>query len=453
MSLHIVILAAGQGTRMRSELPKVMHRLAGKPLVQHVIDTAASLSPQGTHLVYGHKGDMVKAGVHGEHLHWAHQKEQLGTGHALAQALPEIPEDCQVLVLYGDVPLTSSATLESFLKLSTGKLGVLTVELDDATGYGRIVRDDQGRVTEIVEQKDANEQQRRIREINTGIMSMPAAKLNEWLPKLSNSNAQGEYYLTDVVAMAVADGTEIVTSGPEFFHEVEGVNNRIQLAALERAYQRQIAQQLMINGATLRDPERIDVRGELSTGQDVEIDVNCIFEGAVSLGDRVTIGANCIIKNATIADDVVIEANSIVEDSVVGRQATIGPYARLRPGTELGAKTKIGNFVETKKARIGEGSKVNHLSYVGDAVVGQKVNVGAGTITCNYDGVNKSQTIIGDNVFVGSNTALVAPIEIAEGATIGAGSTVTKSVDKGQLAIARGKQRNIDGWQRPVKKS
>ncbi|OZG73218.1 UDP-N-acetylglucosamine diphosphorylase/glucosamine-1-phosphate N-acetyltransferase [Hahella sp. CCB-MM4] len=453
MSLHIVILAAGQGTRMRSELPKVMHRLAGKPLVQHVIDTASTLSPAGMHLVYGHKGEVVKEGVQGSHLHWAHQKEQLGTGHAVAQALPEIPENSQVLVLYGDVPLTSSATLQSFFQLSTGRLGILTVELEDATGYGRIVRNDQGNVVEIVEQKDANEVQRKIREINTGIMSIPAGKLKEWLPKLSNSNAQGEYYLTDVVAMAVADGTEIVTSGPEFLHEVEGVNNRIQLAALERAYQRQIAHQLMINGATLRDPERIDVRGELSTGQDVEIDVNCIFEGEVSIGDRVSIGANCIIRNAQIADDVVIEANSIIEDSVVGESATIGPFARLRPGTELGPKAKIGNFVETKKAKIGEGSKVNHLSYVGDAFVGQKVNVGAGTITCNYDGVNKFQTTIGDNVFVGSNTALVAPVDIAEGATIGAGSTVTKNVDKDQLAIARGKQRNIDGWQRPVKKS
>ena len=453
MSLHIVILAAGQGTRMRSELPKVMHKLAGKPLLQHVIDTAGQLLPQGIHVVFGHKGEVVRAGIQSEEVNWVHQAQQLGTGHAVAQTLESIPEDAQVLVLYGDVPLTSKDTLQRFLNDSGSQLGILTVNLDDASGYGRIVRNSNGQVLAIVEQKDATEEQKQIREINTGIMSVPAYYLKTWLPLLSNQNAQGEYYLTDIVAMAVAQNLAISTTSPASLAEVEGVNNRVQLANLERAYQRLQAEHLMLNGATLLDPARTDVRGTLTTGQDVIIDINCIFEGEVILGNNVKIGPNCVLRNAVVGDDVTIEANSLIEDSRVGNGAAVGPFARLRPGTELGEKAKIGNFVETKKAKIGNGSKVNHLSYVGDAVVGRQVNIGAGTITCNYDGVNKFQTTIGDNVFVGSNTALVAPVELGEGVTIGAGSTVTKDVGSNQLAIARGKQRNIDGWQRPSKKS
>ncbi|MDG9666516.1 bifunctional UDP-N-acetylglucosamine diphosphorylase/glucosamine-1-phosphate N-acetyltransferase GlmU [Hahella sp. CR1] len=452
MSLHIIILAAGQGTRMKSELPKVMHCVAGKPLVQHVIDTARRLEPENITVVYGHKGDVVQAGVTGPGLLWAHQAEQLGTGHAVAQGLQNLSDDGQALILYGDVPLTSVATLKNFLAVSHGKLGVLTVTLDNPAGYGRIVRNDAGSVVAIVEQKDATEEQKAINEINTGIMAVPASRLKEWLPKLSNSNAQGEYYLTDIVALAVESGVDIVTAQPSFLHEVEGVNNRIQLAALERAYQQQVAEELMLAGATLRDPARVDVRGVLNVGRDVEIDVNAVFEGDVTLGDRVKIGPNCVIRNAVIANDVTIEASSIIEDARVDAFATVGPFARLRPGAHLFEKAKVGNFVEIKKADIGPGSKVNHLSYVGDATVGSNVNIGAGTITCNYDGANKFKTLIEDDVFVGSNTALVAPVTLGKGATIGAGSTVTKDVSDKQLAVARAQQRNIDGWTRPVKK-
>lgn len=451
MSLHIVILAAGQGTRMKSELPKVMHRLAGKPLVQHVIDTADKLNPEAIHLVYGHKGNIVKEGVVGENLTWSHQAEQLGTGHAVAQALPNIPDASHVLILYGDVPLTSLGTLSSFVEASKGKLGVLTVVMDNPTGYGRIVRDESGSVTSIVEQKDASEAQKEIKEINTGIMAMPSHLLKSWLPELSNNNAQGEYYLTDVVALAVEDNVSIITGQPKNLYEVEGVNNRIQLASLERAYQRTLAEELMLSGATLADPNRLDIRGSLRVGRDVVIDVNAVFEGEVVLGDRVVIGPNCVVRNSTLANDVVVDANCIIDESEIAENASIGPFARLRPGTELAENSKVGNFVETKKAVIGKGSKVNHLTYIGDSEIGEKVNVGAGTITCNYDGVNKYKTTIEDGVFVGSNTSLVAPVTIKKNATIGAGSTITKDVDQDNLAIARGRQRNIAEWKRPTK--
>jgi len=453
MSLHVVVLAAGQGTRMKSDLPKVMHRLAGKALAQHVVDTASLLAPQRIHLVYGHQGELVKKGIASDLLIWVEQQQQLGTGHAVAQALPGISEDAQILILYGDVPLIAIETLRQFVSESTGKLGVLTLVKEDATGYGRIVRNSQGQTVAIVEQKDASEAQQSIKEINTGIMSVTAKNLKKWLPELSNDNAQGEYYLTDIVAKAVEDGIAIVTLQPENSYEVDGVNNRVQLAELERALQHKLATQLMLQGVSLADPARVDVRGELQTGPDVEIDVNCVFEGAVSLGQGVKIGPNCVLKNCSIGRDTIIEAFSHIEGSEVASEVSIGPYARLRPGTRLAEKSKVGNFVETKKSTIGVGSKINHLSYVGDTQMGNNVNVGAGTITCNYDGVNKSVTNIGDDVFVGSNSSLVAPVNIGSGATIGAGSAVGKSVGPGQLAITRAKQRNVDKWRRPQKKT
>ncbi|MFD2230051.1 bifunctional UDP-N-acetylglucosamine diphosphorylase/glucosamine-1-phosphate N-acetyltransferase GlmU [Alkalimarinus sediminis] len=457
MSVHVVILAAGQGSRMKSNLPKVLHPLAGKSLLHHVVENADKLGAEGTHIVIGHGAELVQQSFEGittsNTIHWSKQEQQLGTGHAVAQALPNVPDDVNVLVLYGDVPLTNTETLSALLShVSEKSIALLTVNLDDPSGYGRIVRDASGFVQAIVEQKDASPQQLAISEINTGILAAPASKLKEWLPKLSNSNAQGEYYLTDIIAMAVGDQMEVAVANPACEEEVQGINNRVQLATLERWYQAREAERLMTEGATVIDPARLDVRGNVTIGKDVFIDVNVVFEGNVELAEGVVIGPNCIIKNAKIGTNTTIHANSIVEDSVVGESANVGPYARLRPGTQLANKTKVGNFVETKKAIVGEGSKINHLSYVGDAVLGSNVNVGAGTITCNYDGVNKFTTEIGDDVFVGSNSSLVAPVKIGKKATIGAGSTVTKEVDAEQLAVARGKQRNMDNWQRPVKK-
>jgi len=380
------------------------------------------------------------------------QTEQLGTGHAVAQALPDLPDDARVLVLYGDVPLTSRATLESMVAdLDESNLALLTVDMEHPHGYGRIVRNQADQVQAIVEQKDASAEQQEIKEVNTGILAVSARHLKSWLPTLSNSNAQGEYYLTDIIAMAVDHGLGVTVSQPLNPFEVQGVNNRLQLAELERWYQRQQAERLMTEGASLADPARVDVRGELTIGNDLWIDVNVVFEGKVSLGSNVTIGPGCVIKDAVIADGVTIKANSVIEGATIGANAEIGPFARLRPGTELGADTKVGNFVETKKAVVGEGSKINHLSYVGDTLMGRHVNVGAGTITCNYDGANKHQTVMGDGVFVGSNSALVAPVTLGVDATIGAGSTITRDVADNELAIARGKQRNIEGWERPKK--
>jgi bifunctional UDP-N-acetylglucosamine pyrophosphorylase/glucosamine-1-phosphate N-acetyltransferase len=450
--LHVVILAAGQGSRMKSALPKVLHPIAGRPMLHHVIDTAKKLGAEKIHTVIGHGADKVREATDEASVNWVTQSEQLGTGHAVAQALPDLPHEARVLVLYGDVPLTRHETLDGLVgTLDENTLGLLTVTMDNPQGYGRIVRNADGDVQSIVEQKDASPEQQQICEVNTGILAVSAKHLKNWLPTLSNSNAQGEYYLTDIIAMAVEQGLRVLVSQPENPFEVQGVNNRLQLAELERWFQRHQADRLMTEGATLADPARVDVRGELSIGNDLWIDVNVVFEGTVTLGSNVSIGPGCVIKDATIADGAEIKANSVVEGAVIGANAQIGPFARIRPGTELAANTKVGNFVETKKAIVGEGSKINHLSYVGDASLGRNVNVGAGTITCNYDGVNKYQTVLGDGVFVGSNTALVAPVTVAAEATIGAGSTITRDVADHELAVARGRQRNISGWEKPKK--
>mgnify|MGYP001235274907 FL=1 len=450
--LHVVILAAGQGSRMKSALPKVLHPIAGRPMLHHVIATAKQLGAEKIHTVIGHGAEKVRETTDEASVNWVTQSEQLGTGHAVAQALPDLPDDARVLVLYGDVPLTRHETLDGLVgTLDDNTLGLLTVTMDNPQGYGRIVRNADGKVQSIVEQKDASAEQQQIREVNTGILAVSAKHLKNWLPTLSNSNAQGEYYLTDIIAMAVDQGLGVSVSQPENPFEVQGVNNRLQLAELERWFQRQQADRLMTEGATLADPARLDVRGELSIGNDLWIDVNVVFEGKVNLGSNVSIGPGCVIKDTTIADGAEIKANSVIEGAVIGAHAQIGPFARIRPGTELAANTKVGNFVETKKAIVGEGSKINHLSYVGDASLGRNVNVGAGTITCNYDGVNKYQTVLGDGVFVGSNTALVAPVTVAAEATIGAGSTITRDVADHELAVARGRQRNISGWEKPKK--
>lgn len=453
MSLAVVILAAGKGTRMKSSLPKVLHPIAGRPMVQHVVDAAAALSPTNTVVVYGHGGERVRATVTGERLCWAEQAEQLGTGHAVAQALPFLEEDT-VLVLYGDVPLIRPETLRDFVaRVNDRTLALMTLTLDDPSGYGRIVRDSHGHVKRIVEQKDASDDEKAIREINTGILACSRRFLNDSLPKLSNSNAQGEYYLTDLIAMAVEAGMDVAVAQPEFPWEVDGVNDRVQLARLERVYQNVRAEALMRGGATLLDPARLDIRGDARVGTDVVIDVNVVLEGEVHIADNVRIGPNCLIRNATLKSGVVVEANSVIDGAVVGEGCQVGPFARLRPGTEMARGAKVGNFVETKKTYIGEGSKVNHLTYLGDSRLGRDVNVGAGTITCNYDGVNKFQTIMKDGAFIGSNSSLVAPVTIGEEATVGAGSVVTKDVPGKALAIARGRQSNIENWPRPSSKS
>lgn len=452
--LHVIILAAGQGSRMKSSLPKVLHQVAGKPMLHHVMDTARTLGAEGIHGVIGHGADRVKAVTPAADVTWALQEQQLGTGHAVAQALPAVPDGAVVLVLYGDVPLINPETLVALVsRVDENSLGLLTVDLANPDGYGRILRNEQGKVTAIVEQKDATDSQKAICEVNTGILAVTSDHLKRWLPQLSNSNAQGEYYLTDIIAMAAGEGMAIEVAQPSHEEEVQGVNNRLQLSVLERWYQRCEAERLMTEGATLADPARIDVRGDVTVGQDVLIDVNVVFEGDVVLGNNVSIGPNCVIRDARLADNVTVHANSVIEGADVAEQCQIGPFARLRSGTRLARTAKVGNFVETKKADVGEGSKINHLSYVGDATLGRNVNVGAGTITCNYDGVNKFQTVLGDNVFVGSNTALVAPVSVAADAVIGAGSTITTDVAEKDLAVARGRQRNIKGWKRPEKKA
>ncbi|MDB6063517.1 MAG: glmU [Verrucomicrobiaceae bacterium] len=454
MKLEVVILAAGQGTRMRSALPKVLHPLAGKPLVHHVIDTASALNAAAIHTVIGHGAEQVQKQLQQLPTRWVMQEKQLGTGHAVAQATPAVNDDSIVLVLYGDVPLAQTDTLQKLLSLvNEEQIAVLTVDLPDPTGYGRMLRDDANSIVAIVEQKDANAEQLKIREVNTGILAAPAKLLKQWLPQLSANNAQGEYYLTDIIGLAVSNGIKVAAHQPQSHWEVQGVNNRLQLSELERHFQRSVAEKLMTDGVTLADPARIDVRGTLTTGRDIFIDVNCVFEGNVELGDNVRIGPNCVIKNAKIAANVDIESHSLIDDAIVGVAAHIGPFARLRPGTELAANAKVGNFVETKKTYIGAGSKVNHLTYVGDCTIGVNANIGAGTITCNYDGVNKFKTVIGDGAFIGSNSSLVAPVSIGKNATVGAGSTITGNVGEEQLGVARGKQRNIDGWKRPTKKS
>ena len=449
--MNVVILAAGMGKRMQSDLPKVLHALAGKPLLLHVIDTARSLSPQRCCVVYGHGGDLVPQQLAADDLHFALQEPQLGTGHAVTQALPVLDDIQPTLVLYGDVPLTTSATLQKLVTAAgKDKLAVLTVDLDDPTGYGRIVRE-QNKIVRIVEQKDANETERLIHEVNTGILIAPTTHLKNWLAKLSNNNAQGEYYLTDIIASAVADGVTVTSSQPAHAWETLGVNSKVQLAELERIHQHNIAHALLEQGVTLMDPARIDVRGELHCGRDVVIDVGCVFEGKVELADGVTISANCVIKNAHIAKGALIKAFCHIEDCVIGEAAEIGPYARLRPGTTLADHVHIGNFVEVKNSQFGSKSKANHLAYVGDATVGERVNIGAGTITCNYDGANKHRTIIEDDAFIGSDSQLVAPVTVGKGATLGAGTTLTKDAPANSLTVSRSKQISIADWQRPVK--
>ncbi|WP_433692605.1 bifunctional UDP-N-acetylglucosamine diphosphorylase/glucosamine-1-phosphate N-acetyltransferase GlmU [Herbaspirillum seropedicae] len=449
--MNIVILAAGMGKRMQSSLPKVLHPLAGKPLLGHVIDTARALAPSRLCVIYGHGGDAVPQAFADRDLAFARQEPQLGTGHAVMQALPHLEDGAATLVLYGDVPLTTAASLQRLLAAAgQDKLGVLTVTLDDPTGYGRIVREN-GKITRIVEQKDASPAERAITEVNTGIIVAPTTRLRDWLAKLSNDNAQGEYYLTDVIAAAVADGVDVVSAQPDDVAETLGVNSKVQLAELERVHQRNIATALLEAGVTLADPARIDVRGTLDCGRDVSIDVNCVFEGCVSIGEGASIGPHCVIRNASIAAGASIKAFTHIEDAVVGAGAQVGPYARLRPGTELADEVHIGNFVEVKNSVIGLGSKANHLAYVGDADVGSKVNIGAGVITCNYDGANKFRTTIEDEAFIGSDSQLVAPVVVGKGATLGAGTTLTKDAPAGQLTISRAKQLSLPGWQRPVK--
>ena len=452
-SLHIIILAAGQGTRMKSALPKVLHQLAHKSLLGHVLDVAGQLNAASIHVVYGHGGEQVKSALEHYNVNWVLQAEQLGTGHAVDQAAPDIEDNQTVLILYGDVPLIEKSTLVELIAAANGgALGLLTARLEDPTGYGRIIRNASGNVIRIVEQKDASDEEKQVDEINTGMLALSSTQLKDWLKKLENNNAQGEYYLTDVIGMAAKEDVTINTVHPSSLKEIEGINNKQQLAQLEREYQMDQAKKLMEQGVTLRDPARFDLRGELEVGRDVVIDVNVIIEGKVKIGDGVTIAANNIIKDTTIGSNVNIEPNCVIESAVIGDKCNIGPFARVRPDTQLANGAKIGNFVEIKKASIGEGSKVNHLSYIGDTTMGKDVNVGAGTITCNYDGANKHQTIIGDNAFIGSDTQLVAPVEVGEGATIGAGSTITHDAPKGELTLSRSPQKTRQGWKRPVKK-
>ncbi|WP_260261584.1 bifunctional UDP-N-acetylglucosamine diphosphorylase/glucosamine-1-phosphate N-acetyltransferase GlmU [Vibrio intestinalis] len=452
MKFSAVILAAGKGTRMYSNMPKVLHTLAGKPMAKHVIDTCAGLGAQNIHLVYGHGGDQMQAALAEEPVNWVLQADQLGTGHAVDQASPSFEDDEKVLVLYGDVPLISTETIESLLEAQpNGGIALLTVVLDNPMGYGRIVRRN-GPVVAIVEQKDATEEQKLIKEINTGVMVATGGDLKRWLSGLNNNNAQGEYYLTDVIAAAHAEGRAVEAVHPVNPIEVEGVNDRAQLARLERAFQSMQAHKLLEQGVMLRDPARFDLRGELQCGMDVEIDVNVIIEGKVSIGDNVVIGAGCILKDCEIDDNTIVRPYSVIEGATVGEDCTVGPFTRLRPGADMRNNSHVGNFVEVKNVRLGEGSKANHLTYLGDAEIGQRVNVGAGVITCNYDGANKFKTIIGDDVFVGSDSQLIAPVTIANGATVGAGATVTKDVAEGELVITRAKERKIANWQRPTKK-
>ncbi|MGX0893339.1 bifunctional UDP-N-acetylglucosamine pyrophosphorylase/glucosamine-1-phosphate N-acetyltransferase [Pseudomonas sp. ADAK2 TE3594] len=451
MSLEIVILAAGQGTRMRSALPKVLHPVAGNSMLGHVIHTARQLDPQRIHVVIGHGAEAVRERLAADDLNFVLQDQQLGTGHAVAQAVPFIKSDT-VLILYGDVPLIEVETLQRLLKLvAPQQLGLLTVELDDPTGYGRIVRDAAGKVTAIVEHKDTNDVERAITEGNTGILALPFGRLGDWVSRLSNNNSQGEYYLTDVIAMAVSDGLVVATEHPHDTMEVQGANDRKQLAELERHYQLRAARRLMAQGVTLRDPARFDVRGEVTVGRDVLIDINVILEGKVVIEDDVVIGPNCVIKDSTLRKGVQIKANSHIEGAILGEGSDAGPFARLRPGTVLEARAHVGNFVELKNAHMGEGAKAGHLTYLGDAEIGARTNIGAGTITCNYDGANKWKTVLGEDVFIGSNNSLVAPVDISAGATTAAGSTITQNVGKAQLAVGRARQKNIDGWKRPEK--
>ena len=451
-ALSTVILAAGRGKRMYSDLPKVLHPIGGQPMLGRVITTARPLTPDALVVVYGHGGERVRETFAGDSdLRWAEQAQQLGTGHALKMAMPHLPADGQVLVLYGDVPLIQAETLRRLATAAGSGVGLLVDTLDDPTGYGRIVRDAHGRVSGIVEQKDASAAQLAIREINTGILVLPAARLAGWLNELGNDNVQGEYYLTDVIALAVRDDVAVTTLAVPASWQAAGVNAKRQLAELERIFQREQANALLDQGVTLLDPSRFDLRGELQCGRDVSIDVGCVFEGRVTLGDGVHIGAHCVLRNVSLAAGCEVQPFSHLDGASVGESARIGPYARLRPGAELAGHVHVGNFVEIKKSRVGEGSKVNHLTYIGYSDIGRGVNVGAGTVTCNYDGVNKFRTVVEDNAFIGSGTMLVAPVRIEQGATIGAGSVITRTAPTGALTLARAKQMTLSGWQRPKK--
>ena len=453
MSIKVVILAAGKGTRMRSAKPKVLHQIGGVSLLQHVLNTVEELNHAIPLVIYGHEGEQVIADtIHqGE---WIEQKEQRGTGHAVQQALPHIEQDDTVLILYGDVPLIQSETLNRVLNHAlNGNVGLLIYSMDDPTGYGRVVCDEKGNVQKIVEQKDATEDELSIKDINSGILSVPGDKLHQWLGELQPNNAQGEYYLTDIFHMAVRDGVSVNTESVSDEAEITGVNDKVQLAQLERDYQLRCVEELMRQGVTFFDPKRFDLRGKVKhLGEDVSIDINVVLEGVISIGNNVSIGPNCVIKNSSIADNVQILANSVLEDAELGQHCTIGPFARVRPGSILSDHVKIGNFVETKNVAISSASKVNHLSYIGDAIVGANVNIGAGTITCNYDGANKHQTIIKDGAFIGSDTQLVAPVVVGENATVAAGSTITKDAPDCQLTLSRVHQFSKTDWKRPVKK-
>jgi bifunctional UDP-N-acetylglucosamine pyrophosphorylase/glucosamine-1-phosphate N-acetyltransferase len=453
MPLTVVILAAGQGKRMGSDLPKVLQPLAGRPLLAHVIETARALGPAAIHVVYGHGGERVRAAFAGKELGWALQAEQKGTGHALMQAMPAVPDGHAVLVLYGDVPLIRTKTLEGLVaRAGTARLALLSARLADPAGYGRIVRDGAGRVVRIVEEKDANHKERAIDEINTGVLAAPAAKLRGWLGALNADNAQGEYYLTDCIGAAVRDGCTVDAVVAEEPSEVLGVNDKLQLAEAEAAHRQARAAELMRAGVTVVDPARLDVRGEVQCGRDVLLDVNVILQGKVRLGDRVKVGAGCVLIDCEIGDDSELRVNSLVEGSTAGKGCVIGPFARLRPGTRLADGVHVGNFVEVKNSTLGPGSKANHLSYLGDSTVGSQVNVGAGTVTCNYDGVNKHRTEIGDGAFIGSGSMLVAPVSVGAEATIGAGSTITKPAPAGKLTVERSRQVTVENWKRPEKK-
>jgi bifunctional UDP-N-acetylglucosamine pyrophosphorylase/glucosamine-1-phosphate N-acetyltransferase len=453
-ALHVIILAAGEGKRMKSRAPKVLQPIAGRPMLAHVIALARELGAAGIHIVFGHGGDQVRAAFAGDaDLHWAEQARQLGTGHAVQQAMPAVPDAARVLVLYADVPLIGVETLRRLLAAGAERAAVLTETLADPTGYGRVILDGNGDVQAIVEHKDADELQRAVKVVNTGVIAAPAADLRRWLGKLDNHNAQGEYYLTDIFAMARADGRAAAQAGCLVAGEAEGANDPVQLARLERAFQRRAAETLMRAGVRLLDPARFDLRGQVAAGQDVEIDADVILEGSIRLGDNVRIGPFCRLRDVDLAAGTVVRAHCDLEGVVTRGACSIGPFARLRPGTDLAEGVHVGNFVETKKSRLGKGSKANHLAYLGDAEIGDDVNVGAGTITCNYDGVNKSVTTIEDGAFIGSNSSLVAPVTIGAGATIGAGSVISKPAPAGKLTVARGKQVSVDGWQRPTKKT
>ena len=452
MNISVVILAAGQGTRMRSGLPKVLQPMAGRPLLEHVIATAETQNPDKICVVYGHGGEQVLEHFAGRNVDWALQEPQLGTGHAVQQAMPYLDSKDVVVILYGDVPLVTPTTIKNLAAAASDSPAILTVVESDPSGYGRIVREPDGSVSAIVEHKDATEEQLRLTEVNTGLLACPVKLIGPWLDALKSDNAQGEYYLTDIVASAVADGVAVTAVVGDSATEVMGINDKIQLAEAERAFQRRSALELMRAGVTLVDPARVDVRGNLSCGKDVTIDINAVFIGDVTLGDNVTIGPNCVIENSTLGAGTTVHANCVLEDAAVGERCDIGPFGRLRPGAQMLEGARIGNFVEMKKTVLGKGSKANHLTYLGDATIGANVNVGCGTITCNYDGSNKHQTTIGDNAFIGSGVELVAPINIGEGATIGAGSTIGKDAPAGELTLQRSKQASIKGWKRPEKK-